>query len=67
MDNTIDAVRLALNLQELGVGALYLGQVATPFSHRSTSNEVLGQLRATGLYLKSNGTPGLMQQIDLAV
>ena len=54
-------------LEELGVGALYLGQVATPFSHRSASNEVLGQLRATGLYLKSNGTPGLMQQIDLAV
>lgn len=56
-----------LSLATSGVGALYLGNVTTPFSVNTASNENLGQVRATGVYLNENGTAGTLQQIDLSV
>ena len=50
------------------VGALYLGNVSTPFSiNNSSSNAQLGQLQSTGIYLNENGSAGTLQQIDLVV
>lgn len=54
-------------LQEANVGALYLGQVASPFSVKGEGNATLGQVRASGVYLAETGETGVMQQIDLSV
>lgn len=50
-----------------GVGALYTGAVAAPFALKDADNELLGQIRAAGVYLLESGQAGLMQQVDLAV
>lgn len=56
------------SVQHLGdqaVGALYLGKVASPFALRSSSNQDLGAIAESGLFLKENGVASLMQEIDL--
>ncbi|MCD6705773.1 MAG: hypothetical protein LT080_04870 [Thiobacillus sp.] len=58
--------RLA-TLRAAGVGALYLGKVATEFSHKGADNQLDGQVRASGIYLNEDGSAGSRQQIDLAV
>jgi hypothetical protein len=55
------------SLREAGVGALYLGSTATPFTLTETDNSVLAHIRASGIYLTERGTVGSLQQIDLAV
>jgi hypothetical protein len=52
-------------LSQKGVGALFLGNVATPFSIKNGENELAGQIRSTGVFLQENGTAGTLQQIDL--
>ncbi|MFN3611070.1 hypothetical protein [Tepidimonas sp.] len=49
-------------LAQAGVGALYLGRIATPFALGDA-----GRLRSSGLYLTEAGTARTLQQIDLAV
>jgi hypothetical protein len=55
------------SLRERGVGALYLGSIETPFALTDRDNRLLGQVRASGLYLNEDGRAGSLQQIDLAV
>lgn len=55
------------SLTERGVGALYTTSVDAPFSLKNSDNELLGQIRAAGLYLSEAGQVGQMQQVDLAV
>jgi hypothetical protein len=56
------------SLADAGVGALYLGRVASPFAVKdASSNQTLAQVRSTGLYLSEDGQARAMQQIDLAV
>ncbi len=52
-------------LSQKGVGALYLGNVATPFSMKNEDNTLAGQVRSTGIFLQENGTVGTLQQVDL--
>lgn len=54
-------------LAEMGIGAIGLAQTATPFSLKTNENELLGQVRSSGVYLNENGTAGSVQQIDLVV
>lgn len=54
-------------LAQRGVGALYTGAVAAPFSLKNGANELLGQIRSAGLYLSEAGEVGQLQQVDLAV
>lgn len=54
-------------LANAGVGALWLGQVNSPFSFKDAGGNLLGQLRATGLWLSEAGQAHTMQQVDLAV
>ncbi len=53
-------------LEELGIGALYLGYTKNAFDMRNHDGDVLGRIRSNGLYLNEDGTSGLMTQIDLA-
>jgi hypothetical protein len=55
------------SLAEVGVGAISLNHVNTPFSLKDSGNQLLGALRATGLFLYEDGRVGSAQQIDLAV
>lgn len=56
------------SLASLGVGALSTQSVATPFALKAaTDNRTLGQVTATGVYLKESGQAGTLQQVDLAV
>jgi len=52
---------------EAGVGALYLGRVATPFDLRGSANNTLGVMRASSIYLREDGSAGTVSQIDLSV
>lgn len=54
-------------LGEKGVGAIYLNHIATPFSVKDSNNELLGQVRTSGIFLGEDGSVGTVQQIDLAV
>lgn len=54
------------SLAEAGVGALYLGRVATPFSLRDAQQATLGEVRSSGVYLRDDGQAGVLQQIDLS-
>jgi len=53
-------------LADKGVGALYLGNVASPFAINGNDNRSHGQVRSTGLYLNQDGSTGTLQQVDLA-
>ena len=53
------------SLAAAGVGAIALGRVATPFDLKTNANELLGQIRTSGIVLQEDGTAGTIQQIDL--
>ncbi|MEW6164608.1 MAG: hypothetical protein AB1642_06070 [Pseudomonadota bacterium] len=55
------------SLDALGIGALGLPHVATPFALRDAGNGDLGAVRATGLYLTETGQAGSLQEIDLTI
>jgi len=55
------------SLQDAGVGAIYLGSVSTEFSLTDDNNELLGQVRRSGVYLKETGEVMSVQQIDLVI
>ncbi|MDN5844074.1 MAG: hypothetical protein L0H54_11595 [Alcaligenaceae bacterium] len=54
-------------LAERNIGALYLGQAATPFDLKDHQNRQHGQVLSTGVYLSENGKAGTIQQLDLFV
>ena len=53
------------SLAQSGVGALYLGRVASPFSVNTAANQTLGQVRSSGVFLYESGRAGSLQQVDL--
>lgn len=55
------------SLKQSGVGAIYLGNVSTPFELKNEKNQLEGQIKSSGIYLNENGSVGSVQQIDLAV
>lgn len=54
-----------LGLGQTGVGALYLGNLETPFALKQDT-QLQGQIRQTGLFVGENGA-GTIQMVDLAV
>jgi len=56
-----------IGLGEVGIGAIFLGRTDTPFSLKSESNERLGEMLASGLFVYENGKAGVISQIDLIV
>ena len=53
------------SLGALGVGAISLHTIATPFDIKTASNQLLGSILASSVYLNENGSAGSVQQIDL--
>jgi hypothetical protein len=66
-DSTTTGSPTAPTLSELGIGALYLGRIGTPFMLKDASGTTTGAIRASGLYLNSDGRIGTLQQIDVTV
>mgnify|MGYP000894269991 FL=1 len=56
-----------LALGQVGVGAIYLGNVQSEFGLKTQTNEQLGQIRRSGIFLKENGEVGTIQHVDLIV
>ena len=54
------------SLQASGIGALSLARTSSPYSLYGASDTLLGQVRASGVYLSENGQAAVMHQIDLA-
>jgi len=54
-----------LSLSAAGIGAIALSRIATPFDLKTNANELLGQIRTSGIFLHEAGTAGTIQQIDL--
>lgn len=55
------------SLAAVGVGALSLARIATPFELRGNAQQDLGAIRETGLFLYENGGAGTLQEIDLTI
>lgn len=53
------------SLADASVGAIALARIATPFDIKNNDNQLLGQIRNSGIFLQENGTAGTIQQIDL--
>ncbi|MBO9539072.1 hypothetical protein J7643_00590 [bacterium] len=54
-------------LGQKGIGAIFVGSIATPYHYKTSPTDLLGQVRSTGIFLRENGTAGTVQQIDLAL
>ncbi|MFZ5644511.1 MAG: hypothetical protein ACOY46_13055 [Bacillota bacterium] len=54
-------------LAQKGIGAIYLGNINTPFSMKDQSNTLQAQMARTGIYLKEDGTVGTVHQLDLVI
>lgn len=55
------------SLASLGIGAISLHAIDTPFDIKTASNQLLGSVRATSVYLNESDSAGSVQQIDLTV
>jgi hypothetical protein len=53
------------SLASAGVGALYLGHSATPFTLKDGAE--LGAVRSSGIFAREDGSVGTLQQVDLKV
>lgn len=54
-------------LGQKGIGAIYLGNVNTAFDLKNSGNELQGNLRKTGIFMRENGTVGTIQHVDLVI
>lgn len=54
-------------LKQANVGALFLGNVETPFELKSGKNHSDGQIKSSGIWLTEDGKARSLQQIDLTV
>lgn len=52
---------------EVGIGAIYLGESATPFALKNSANDTIGMMRQSSFFLFENGKGGVVSQIDLAL
>lgn len=54
-------------LGQKGIGAIYLGNVDTAFSLKDAANNTQAQMAGTGIFVKEDGSVGLVQQLDLVI
>jgi len=54
-------------LKELGIGAIYLGDIETEFSFKDETNQTLGVMRSTSFFLKEDGGAGTVSHVDMMI
>ncbi|MRR50541.1 MAG: hypothetical protein EG825_06440 [Rhodocyclaceae bacterium] len=64
---TSDGNGKLVSLADLGIGALSLAALTTPFALRGANNSDLGAIRESGIYLREDGSAGTLQEIDLTI
>jgi len=62
-----DGNDIVYTLKELGIGAIFLGDISTEFSFKDETNDTLGVMRSTSFFLKNCGGAGTLSHIDLAL
>lgn len=50
-----------------GIGAIYLGSTDSSFSLKDSSNQTIGQVQQTGIFLKEDGSAGTIQHLDISL
>lgn len=53
------------SLAALGVGAISLQAIATPFDIKNANNQLLGSVQSSSVAINENGSTSVVQQIDL--
>ncbi len=62
-----DGTDSLLSLSEADVGAIYLGNAETQYTHQNTENYMVSaMMRASGVFLKESGGVGTIHQVDMA-
>ena len=56
-----------VTLGEVGIGAIFLGNIDTPFSMKSEINALNAELRKSGFFMFEDGKAGVISHIDFAV
>lgn len=56
-----------VQLEDVGIGAVYTGRIATPFALKNAENELLGEVKETGIYIKEDGSAGAVQELNLVI
>ena len=54
-------------LGSVGVGAIYLGNLDTPFEHKDKQNQLQAEVVKTGIFVTEQGEVGTVQQLNLVV
>jgi hypothetical protein len=54
-------------LADVGMGAIYLGNVRTAFDLKESPESLRGRVQATGIYLNEDGSAGTIQEVDFRV
>lgn len=54
-------------LGEVGIGAIYLGNVFSLINYRDYTGDIIGIAKNTGIVLKEEGQPLIIQHIDMRV
>jgi len=49
------------------IGAIYLGSVTTSYDLKTSTNESLGSIARSGIFLRESGLAGTIQHVDLTV
>lgn len=64
---TPDGKEQLVALGQLGIGAIYLGNIDTSFSLKDSNNTTQAKIQETGIFLREDGQAGTIQHIDLAI
>lgn len=62
-----DGSKQLLALGDKQIGAIFLGHMTSPFQLKDNSNQSLGEVAATGIYMREDGQTGVVQEINLTV
>ncbi len=62
-----DGSKQLLALGDKNIGAIFLGHLTTPFQLKDSSNNSLGEVAASGIYVREDGQTGVVQEINLTV
>ena len=54
-------------LKELGIGAIFLGDIDTQYSFKDDNNNTTGMMRSTSFFIKENGGAGTVSHVDMMV
>jgi hypothetical protein len=66
LKNEDDNERELIGLGESGIGAIFLDYAASEFTYKTQTNQTLGEMKNSGIFLNENGTIGNISQIDFA-